>query len=402
MAPIKPQPRRRKRPQLTSLRTWCKKSWQNAQNFAQRNTRFTGLSIATLLLIGFLLLATLLPSRQPCEGSLTLSSLSFESTTSQPFLLNTPTLSQLDLTGKIPLRLTGQFTDNPTLQTTTSLNLTPLDDSATLQLSLRPKANLEPKASLELTDLSLEPNTQVNDLTYDTYNKRLKFNLSNRPNAKTAHLNLNPNGSLSVQLTNYRIDSNPNLPPEQTFTWQPDNQLTLDLANAVALDIQLTEFTAQPFWGHLAVQNVKLDAPNVRAQNYNTNYRESAILAGSIRLADKTASLETNQFLTFTPTNSIDTLLHLSLSEEKTEAKPSDNQTLKLDQSLPGLKLNFSGKTDRIKIGLNPQNPVLTLQASLLEAIMPRDAVIGLIAFLSTLVMTLIGWLWEIATDSSP
>jgi hypothetical protein len=29
---------------------------------------------------------------------------------------------------------------------------------------------------------------------------------------------------------------------------------------------------------------------------------------------------------------------------------------------------------------------------------MPRDAVIALIAFLSTLVMTLIGWLWEIAT----
>jgi hypothetical protein len=60
---------------------------------------------------------------------------------------------------------------------------------------------------------------------------------------------------------------------------------------------------------------------------------------------------------------------------------------------------------DRILISLNEQLPVAKLQASFLEAWMPRDAAIALIAFLSTLAMTLIGWLWEIATaapESTP
>jgi hypothetical protein len=56
--------------------------------------------------------------------------------------------------------------------------------------------------------------------------------------------------------------------------------------------------------------------------------------------------------------------------------------------------------SDLILISLNEQLPIAKLQASFLEAWMPRDAAIALIAFLSTLAMTLIGWLWEIATTA--
>lgn len=246
MAPIKPRHPRHQRPPLTSLRAWCKHNWKNTQRLAQQNSRFTGILLATLALGLFLIVATVRPSSQSCEGS-----------------------------------------------------------------------------------------------------------------------------------------------------------LTLTLATATKLELQFTKFTEQLFWGRLAVKNVKLTA-STDSQNFPDNYLESTILAGSVRLADKTASLEANQYLHFNPTNSIDTLLNLSLSEEKAEITSGNDQTLKLNTSAPGLTLDFSGRTERIDIGLNPKNPVIRLQANFLESWIPRDAVIGLIAFLSTLVMTLIGWLWEIATDPPP
>ena len=52
-----------------------------------------------------------------------------------------------------------------------------------------------------------------------------------------------------------------------------------------------------------------------------------------------------------------------------------------------------------MEIGLNENLPVATLQASLLEAWLSRDAVISLIAFLSSFVATLIGWLWELSNS---
>ena len=113
----------------------------------------------------------------------------------------------------------------------------------------------------------------------------------------------------------------------------------------------------------------------------------------------KSYTLEENQFLKFQPQDSIRTLLRLRLAEDKTTVKPNDNQLLKLNQQQPGLQVDISGKTQQILIGLNEELPVAKLQASFLEAWMPREAVIALIAFLSTLVMTLIGWLWEIATE---
>jgi hypothetical protein len=397
MASIKSSSTRRQRPKFTSICAWCKHTWANTQRLVRQNSRFTGILFITIVLSLVLVIATLLPSPQPCEGSLTLSSLSFESTASQPFLLNTPSIKQITLTGsltnpaKAPLRLTGQFSDNPALTKITRLDLTPLNDSATLQLILRPNA------SIELTKLSLQPNTQVTKLRYDSYNKRLTFQLHN---AKNTQLNLTLNGPLTVKLTDYKIASKPNLSLDEPFTWQPDNPFNPTLPNSTNLDIQFTKFTEQPFWGRLAVQNVSLDDFDIQTEDYQ--YTDSAILGGTIRIADKTASLETNQFLNFHPPDSIKSLLHLSLSEEKTEVKPGDNQVLKLDKSAAGLKLDFSGKTKQIEIGLNPKNPVVKLQSSLLEVFMSRDAVIGLIAFLSTLVMTLLGWLWEIATDDPP
>jgi hypothetical protein len=203
-----------------------------------------------------------------------------------------------------------------------------------------------------------------------------------------------------VHLHDYQIKNAPRIPDQSDidFIWQPNNQQSFSLAKPTHLEITVADLTASPFWDYIAGDQVLLDQPNVRDSDRHDHYRASTILGGTIRLTDKSYTLEENQFLTFQPTDSIRTLLRLRLAEEKTTVKPTDNQLLKLNQQQPGIQVDVSGETQQIMIGLNKQLPVAKLQASFLEAWMPRDAVIALIAFLSTLVMTLIGWLWEIAT----
>lgn len=364
--------------QPNSMRALC--------DFTRQHPRVTILAVITLCLLIFIPIISSLPSYQPCEGSLTLQSINFESSNSQPFIVNVPSLRQVTLVGKTPLSLTGEFPDQPGLNTVGPLKLIPEDETATLQITSLAEANLE------LIDLSLEPGTRVEQLRYDAYNKRLNFNLSD---AQSTRLRFNPDGLFSLQLEGYSIEGQPNFPTDEPLSWRPDNQLDLDLPAVIFLDLQFNEFTETPFWGRLSIKNLKLDELSIRTQEDNTQYTESAILAGNVRLADRSYRLVANQFLTFNPTDSVDTLMRLSLAEAKSEIRSGDNQTLKLHESATGLKLDFSGTALQILVGLNPNNPVFKLQASWLEKWMPRDAVIGLIAFLSTLVMTLIGWLGD-------
>jgi hypothetical protein len=145
------------------------------------------------------------------------------------------------------------------------------------------------------------------------------------------------------------------------------------------------------------VENVNfLQKLNVSQKDYLDNYQESAIRGGTIRLADKNAPLEDGQFLTFDPPDSIRSFLHLRLTEESISSlKTSDNKSLQIDQPFQGLKVDISGETKRIDIGLNDRFPVVKIPAIWLESWMPRDAFIALIAFLSTLVATLICWRLE-------
>ncbi|PZV09215.1 MAG: hypothetical protein DCF22_18865 [Leptolyngbya sp.] len=115
----------------------------------------------------------------------------------------------------------------------------------------------------------------------------------------------------------------------------------------------------------------------------------------------KRSSLEDGQFLTFDPVDSIRSLLCLRLSQETISTlKTSDNKAFQIGESTQGLKMDISGETQRIKIRLNENLPVANLQASWLERFLPRNAAIALIAFLSALVSTLIGWLFELANKN--
>ena len=380
---------------LNTIRGWWERLWARMIRFLSRIPRFTGLLLVTLGLSLFIILGSLLPSTQPFEGSLTLRSLSFTSTTTQPLLKNAQSIAQLTGIGAQPLTLTGQFNGIPALKgvADAKLELQP-SDQATWQIEA------ESGARLEVVKLELAAQTVIKPLRYDAYNKRLSLTIQPAKDSP-ATLTLSADGVFKVGVQGYSSLPSFVSGNNAEFTWQPNNQLVLSIQQPLQLDLQFSQPSTTLFWGELAVQQVTFKAAEVASETYANNYIESAVVGGTIRLGEKNYSLEDGQFLTFDPVDSIRSLLRLRLSQETASTlKTSDNKALQIGEPTQGLKMDISGETQRIKIGLNEKLPVANLQASWIERFLPRDAAIALIAFVSALVSTLIGWLFELASKN--
>jgi hypothetical protein len=378
--------------------SWLKKNAQRFKLFTNQNPRFTALLSLTIALILIITLGTLIPSSQIFEGSLDLQSLSFTSQTNQPFLTNADSISEIYTENALPLTLEGTFSD-------TNSKHIKLE-----KITLKPIADSEPwwqisgqnNATLALSKLSLTPETRVKNLQYDPHNQRLTIEkLTPAQTSLSTTINTNGTETFTVNFDGYQIDKFSDI---NSFTWQPSNSINLKIDQEIKLKLKFKKTPENYlFWGKLAVKKVNFIAPlTVNQENFADNYQESAIAGGTIRLADKNYDLSTGQFLTFNPQDSIRYLLGLRLAIEKTIAlKTNDNQTVEINEAFQGFKVDISGETKQIKIGLNENLPVAKLQASWLEGLpfMSRDIFIALIAFLSSFVATLIGWLWELSNS---
>lgn len=375
---------------------WLKKNAQRLKLFTNQNPRFTALLSLIIALILIITLGTLIPSSQIFEGSLDLQSLSFTSQTNQPFLSNADSISEIYTENALPLTLEGTFSDADS-------KLVNLE-----KITLKPITNSEPwwqilgqnNATLALDKLRLAPEASVKNLQYDPHNQWLTIEkLTPAQIPLNTKINTDSTKTFTVNWDGYQIE---NFPDITRFTWQPSNSITLKIAQEIKLKLKFQKTPENGlFWGQLAVKKVNFIAPlTVNQDNFADNYQESAIEGGTVRLADKNYNLSTGQFLTFNPQDSIRYLLGLRLATEKTTTlKTNDNQTIAINEAFQGFKVDISGETKQIKIGLNENLPVAKLQASWLEGLpfMSRDVFIALIAFLSSLVATLIGWLWELS-----
>ena len=375
----------------SKLKYWLEHSCGKSYRLFVRNPRFSGLLTSTLILLLFIAFAMLLPSEQPFEGSLTFNSLSFESTKKQPFLRDLQSLDQLSIIGQPNFEITGNFSDLDLLEARSRIALTANNEDSIFQITKNTGA------SLEVSELLLEPGTQIQNLRYDDYNKRLSFDIL----GKTAsQLIVNAGGTIQTSLVGYKIASLKNDVDNVDFSWAPDNQLVVRLPKQLSVELKLGDFSEYPFWGNLAVTDVSMEKAQADSLNVSNTYLESSVLLGNIRLGSEQSYLvEPNQFVRFHPGNAVNKLFRLGLSSPQVKVFIDESQSFSTERSEPGIKADVFGATRTIDIGFNPKFPIAQLQASFLEAWMPRDAVIGLIAFLSTLVMTLIGWLWEIATE---
>jgi len=376
--------------------SWLKKNTQRFKLFTNQNPRFIALLSLTIALILVITLGTLIPSSQTFEGSLDLQTLSFTSQTNQPLLTNADSISEIYTENALPLTLYGTFSDS---------KLVKLE-----KITLKPIADSEPwwqisgqnNATLALSKLSLTPEARVKNLQYDPHNQRLIIEKLT-PTQASLNTTINTNGTktFTVNCNGYQIDKFSDI---TSFTWQPSNSITLKIDQKIKLKLKFKKTPENSlFWGKLAVKKVNFIAPlTVNQENYADNYQESAIVGGTVRLADKNYNLSTGQFLTFNPQDSIRYLLGLRLATEKTTTlKTNDDQTVAINEAFQGFKVDISGETKQIKIGLNENLPVAKLQASWLEGLpfMSRDVFIALIAFLSSFVATLIGWLWELSNS---
>lgn len=380
--------------------SWLKKNAQRFKLFTNQNPRFIALLSLTIALILVITLGTLIPSSQTFEGSLDLQTLSFTSQTNQPLLTNADSISEIYTENALPLTLYGTFSDTDSkLVKLEEITLKPIADS-----ELWWQISGQNNATLALDELSLTPEASVKNLQYDPHNQRLTIEkLTPAQTSLNTTINTNGTETFTVNCNGYQIDKFSDI---TSFTWQPSNSISfyLEIDQEIKLKLKFKKAPENsPFWGKLAVKKVDFIAPlTVNQDNFADHYQESAIVGGTVRLADKNYNLSTGQFLTFNPQDSIRYLLGLRLATEKTATlKTNDNQTIAINEAFQGFKVDISGETKQIKIGLNEKLPVAKLQASWLEGLpfMSRDVFIALIAFLSSFIATLIGWLWELSNS---
>lgn len=334
--------------------------------------------LGLLLIFSGLILAAFVPSTHIFESNLTVEEMSFTYAGKEPklFLDTVRGIKSLEIEGKQNITFTGkiQSKSTPALNQLTILEIEPIDSTSKWSIAT---ANLKQSSELELTELRLQPDTKVNNLSYDTYRKQLAFSLTSNTrvkkptNTNIVQLNLG-NQPLKVSLEGYKL-KNVKLPidsekqRELEFILTPNNQeLRLNFAAPVTIYLQppapKNNESKQWFRGKIEVKNVEFQRLDITGSNQDDNLPISTILKGEVHMAEKTREIKRNQFL-MVEEPGIKLIRYLNIVPQE------------------GLEVRISGKSKLIQIGLDKEFPVSRLQASWLDRVLPRDAIIALISF---------------------
>ena len=358
---------------------WVIKTLKSLSTYLWSNKILTFV-LGLLLIFSGLTLAAFVPSTHIFESNLTVEEMSFTYAGKEPklFLDTVRGLKSLEIEGKQTLTFTGkiQSKSTPALNQLTILEIEPIDSTSKWSIAT---ANLKQSSELEFTELRLQPDTQVNKLSYDTYRNQLAFSLrSNTPvekptNTNILQLNLG-NQPLKVSLEGYQL-KNVKLPVDSEkqrqleFILTPNNQeLRLNLADPVTIYLQppapKNNESKQWFRGKIEVKNVQFQRLDITGSNQDDNFPISTILKGAVHMAKQTMEIKRNQFL-MVEEPGIKLIRYLNIVPQE------------------GLEVRISGKSKLIQLGLDKEFPVSRIQASWLDRVLPRDAIIALISFCS-------------------
>lgn len=358
--------------------------------------------LITLIIIS---LAAVLPGTHVFEGNVIVEEMSFTYTQQQSklFLQSIRHISKLEINklnseGIQTLTLTGKFT-SPSLPQLNQLNSLKIElNNKNSKLIIAP-VNSKVTSEIDLEKLRLQPNTKVMGLSYDSFRRRLTFSLEPQPKARSGnkgnsiriYLGEKP---LKISLEGYKlpgVDSAKNL-NEQTpleFTLNPDNKelnLNISQPNTVYLTRAKPheDNNEQWFSGRIATKDVTFERVD-RTGNIVDDLAISTIIEGKVRMADREQEIKQNQFLMSgkpdVPLN-IELIRHLQISKK-------------------GLEVRFAGETQQIKIGLDQDFPVSTIQGSRLDGILPRDATIAIFSFAAGTITSLLSYVIENASNSN-
>lgn len=356
---------------------WVIKTLKSLSTYLWSNKILTFV-LGLLLIFSGLTLAAFVPSTHIFESNLTVEEMSFTYAGKEPklFLDTVRGIKSLEIEGKQTLTFTGkiQSKSTPALNQLTILEIEPID--STSKWSIAP-ANVKQSSELEFTELRLQPDTKVNNLSYDTYRNQLAFSLTpvKKPtNPNILQLNLG-NQPLKVSLEGYQL-KNVKLPIDSEkqrqleFILTPNNQeLRLNFAAPVTIYLQPPALknneSKQWFRGKIEVKNVEFQRLDITGSNQDDNLPISTILKGEVHMAEQEREIKRNQFL-MVEEPGIKLIRYLNIVPQE------------------GLEVRISGKSKQIQIGLDKEFPVSRIQASWLDRVLPRDAIIALISFCAT------------------
>lgn len=346
-----------------------------------------------LLAFATLTLAAIIPKTHNFEGELTVEELSFIYNGNQPQLLldNIPQLQSIEGEGKQTFTLDGKFQSAslPALAQIKKLKIELPDDKS--KWEIKPAKPAKPPSQIDLNELRLQPQAKISKLRYDFVHNQLSFILdSSQPNELLINLGQKP---LEITLINFKLpELNLQMPKEISFILTPKNssfRLIVAEINNFLLTTPVLKKTKHHSWfrGGLAVKNVEFSRVN-KGENVSDNLRISTIIEGKVRMAEQEKSLQVNQSL-YAESPGVQSLYYINL------APSSDPKT-------SGIKVQLAGQTKSLQIGLDPKFPVTKIQASWLDGILPRDAIIALISFSAASFSYLLYWLVERVSKNNP
>jgi len=356
---------------------WVIKTLKSLSTYLWSNKLLTFV-LGLLLIFSGLTLAAFVPSTHIFESNLTVEEMSFTYAGKEPklFLDTVRGLKSLEIESQQTLTFTGkiQSKSTPALNQLTILEIEPIDSISKWSIAT---ANLKQSSELEFTELRLQPDTKVNNLSYDTYRNQLAFSLTpvKKPtNTNILQLNLG-NQPLKVSLEGYKL-KNVKLPIDSEkqrqleFILTPNNQeLRLNFADPVTIYLQppapKNNESKQWFRGKIEVKNVEFQRLDRTGANQDDNLPISTILKGEVHMAEQEREIKRNQFL-MVEEPGIQLIRYLNIVPQE------------------GLEVRISGKSKQILIGLDKEFPVSRIQASWLDRVLPRDAIIALISFCAT------------------
>ena len=266
--------------------------------------------------------------------------------------------------------------------------------------------NFDESSSLGIKELSLQPQTQVNHLSYNPQGNQLDFALqkttentqpnsaidpeanvlsnSNLPRDRPLQLSLSET-PLKIIVEGYQspdIETSPEEDNKLEFIWTPwSTQLDLSLPEEAKLNLTLANLQStnlsEWFWGELSVTDVKF-SKTLGTEDVPEKLPISTILKGYIRLGEKELNLNKNQFLIFTDERRIKQFPHLQIH-------PNDPA---------GLEIRIHGKANKIEVGFDRDLPVSQVTTNIWERLLPENLINILLTFCAVAIGYLLPWMF--------
>ena len=345
------------------------------------------------------------------EGQVTVNEMSFtyNGDLEKPLLQNIIGIKKLDISGKQsqPLTLKGKFTANDEsvnqkLSSLDKINIQfPYTTSRLILTSTDNNSSLTKEFAI--SELRINPNTRINQLTYNKENQ-LSFCLQSATQPSEYCLfpnnidnDTNYSNSESLGNLKLRLGRKPYIINLEQVNI-PELNITSDINSYQSLQLNYIPQTQEPQLNILSPTQIFIDLPELTTNKPNSEieipqwfyedldvtdvnfYRfkqssnvadeiaTSTIINGKVRMKDKELELEKNQFLIVADDKpGIRKLRYLSINPLKPQ----------------GLQTFISGKSKGIAVGLYPQFPIQSINPSWLSKYFSSEAIAAILSFIS-------------------